>query len=201
MEQPETKEENMPTSTLKKIVLPALLTATLLSGALHAAEIVEHQVTWEGAMPAKTHNGTLDLKSLDIELEGTKPTSLKVVLDMTTIANTDIKKEKNRKKLEGHLKSEDFFFVKEHPEAFFQLKSWKDGKAEGVLNIRGVTVAKTVPLTIEEGKNGTYVLKSDFSFDRQLFNVNYQNRGLFGTAKNKMIGDDIDVTVEIAFKS
>lgn len=192
----------MNTSIPKKIALTALLATGLLTAGLRAADVVEHHVGWEGSMPAKTHNGTIDVKSLDIELDDAgNPAALKVVLDMTSIANTDLKKAKKRKKLEGHLKSEDFFYVKEHPEAFFQMTKWKDGKAEGILNIRGVTVSKDIPLTLEKGKDGTHVIKSDFTFDRQIFNVNYQNRGLFGTAKNKMIGDDVDVTVEIAFKS
>lgn len=177
-----------------------LLSSLSLLLPLGAAELIEHTVTWEGAMPAQTHNGTIQVKSLDAAIaENGSVDSLNVVLDMTTIANTDLSKDKNKKKLEGHLKSEDFFYVEKHPTASFELKKLENGSATGNLIIRGVSQEVTVPLTVEKNADGKYVLTSKFSFDRQKFNVNYQNSGFFGTAKDKLIKDDVDVSIHIVF--
>lgn len=179
-----------------------LLSSLSLLLPLGAAELIEQTVTWAGSMPAQAHNGTIQVKSLDATVaKDGSPEVLNVVLDMTSIANTDLKKAKNNKKLVGHLKSEDFFHVEKHPTASFELKKWEDGSATGDLTIRGVTVEKTIPMTLEKNAEGQWVLNSTFSFDRQKFNVNYQNSGFFGTAKDKLIRDSVDVTVTLIFKN
>lgn len=185
--------------TSTRLLLTALLAMLLPLGAV---ELIDQNVTWAGSMPAQAHNGTIQVKSLDATVaKDGSPEALKVVLDMTTIANTDIKSEKNNKKLVGHLKSEDFFHVEKHPTASFELKKWENGSATGELTIRGVTEEKTIPMTLEKNAEGQWVLTSEFSFDRQKFNVNYQNSGFFGTAKDKLIRDDVDVTVTLTFKN
>lgn len=179
-------------------VLTALLVSLL---PLPAAELVESTVTWEGSMPAKTHNGIIPVQSVEADItdDGTL-SALEVVLDMTKLANADINKEKNRRKLEKHLKSEDFFYVEQHPEASFNLKKWADGRATGVLTIRGVEVERTIPLTLSNTAEGHWKLESEFSFNRQKFNVNYQNSGFFGTAKDKIIKDEVDVGVDLLLR-
>lgn len=50
-----------------------------------------------------------------------------------------------------------------------------------------------VPVEIKKAEQGTWLLSGSFVFDRQEFNVNYQNSGWFGMAKDKLIHDDVDV--------
>jgi polyisoprenoid-binding protein YceI len=186
---------------MKTLRLPALTLSLSLLLPLTAAEPEAQTVTWEGSMPAKTHNGVIHVKSLDASVTGEgKLESLKVVLDMTTIADTDIKKEKKRKKLENHLKSGDFFHVAEHPTASFVMKESKAGTATGDLTIRGISEEITIPLAVKKNKDGQWNLTSTFTFNRQKFNVNYQNRGIFGTAKNKLIRDKVTVGVDLVLQ-
>ncbi|HMT28097.1 MAG TPA: YceI family protein, partial [Bacteroidia bacterium] len=65
------------------------------------------KIEWEAEKATGKHSGTITIASGDIannhgQLGG------KVVLDMTSIAVTDLQGEK-KGKLESHLKSEDFF--------------------------------------------------------------------------------------------
>lgn len=171
-----------------------------LSGLLYAADLTlkEASVHWEGSMPAKAHDGVIPVQHVHAAMDGEKNlTELHVVLDMQNLTVTDLKKEKDRLKLEGHLKSEDFFYVSEHPTAVFTLKEHTPGLLVGSLTIRGISKDAEIPVVLEKNEAGDWVLKADFSFNRQEFNVNYQNSGLFGVAKDKLIRDTVDVKVHL----
>ncbi|HMP00667.1 MAG TPA: YceI family protein [Kiritimatiellia bacterium] len=185
-----------------KAVAVSLLAGVILGGAALAGPLTlkEHRIAWSGAMPVQAHNGTLTPKAVDLAAGADGVIErLRVVLDMTSIANEDIKKEGSRKKLEAHLRSEDFFHVEKYPEATFEMKAYDGKMLSGVLTIRGISKDITVPATFNQGGDGHWTLETDFSFNRQEFNVNYQNRGLLGTAKNKLIADEVKVKVSLVF--
>lgn len=185
-----------------KTAVASLFTGIMLGGAALAGPLTvkEHRIEWSGAMPVQAHNGTLTPKAVDlaVDAEG-KIERLRVELDMTSIANEDIKKESSRKKLEAHLRSEDFFHVEKYPVATFEMKAYDGKTLSGLLTIRGVSKEIAVPATFKKGGDGHWTLETDFSFNRQEFNVNYQNRGLLGTAKNKLIADEVGVKVRLVF--
>jgi polyisoprenoid-binding protein YceI len=157
-------------------------------------------IKWTGAMPAKTHHGQLGAKRVDASIDDSgQIESLKIVLDMTSIEVKDMEPGKDRDKLTKHLKSEDFFFVREFPEARFEFVKMEGSNMIGDIEIRGVKKAIKVPADIKKSDQGAWVLSGVFSFDRQDFNVNYQNSGWFGVAKDKLIYDDVDVKFNIAF--
>jgi len=86
-----------------------------------AVDIKESTVTWKGYKVTGSHGGTIDIK--DGELIYGDDGSLSggaVTIDMTTITCTDLK-EGGANKLVGHLKSDDFFGVANHPEAKLEI--------------------------------------------------------------------------------
>lgn len=187
-------------NNVSRLLLPVLAAALL--GSVHAAEatLKEHSVKWEGSMPAKAHEGLIPVKSLQAAVNKSgKLTELRIILDMENLSVTDLKKEKDRKKLEGHLKSGDFFLVKDHPSATFELKEHKADILAGTLTIRGIAKAVEIPATLKKNEKGDWELTADFTFNRQDFDVNYQNSGFFGTAKDKLIRDNVDVAVKLVF--
>ena len=181
------------------------LTTVLLAlagGTLNASdyELEDHRIAWSGSMPAATHTGLLSPQDLDIEItEDGKIQSLKVVLDMDSIDVTDLKGGK-RDKLMGHLRSEDFFFVEKHPTASFDLEQHADGKLHGTITIRGISKPMTLPVEVHGHPDRGYILTGRFTFDRQDFEVNYQNGGLFGVAKDKLIRDEVELDIELKVK-
>jgi polyisoprenoid-binding protein YceI len=86
------------------------------------------------------------------------------------------------KKLEGHLKAEDFFDVANHPKATFVSTEIKAGGEAGAthtvtgkLTIRGVTRDVTFPATIKlEG--GKVTASAKFSINRKEFNIQYAGK-------------------------
>ncbi|MEX2606714.1 MAG: YceI family protein [Kiritimatiellia bacterium] len=180
------------------LIISALFTFAFAQAA--EVELIKARVGWEGSMPAKTHEGRIDVKEMNAEISGAETFErLEVVLDMTRIAVEDLKKGKDRKKLEGHLRSSDFFHVEEYPTATFVLAKHKAGVLHGTLKIRGVEEAAEIPVTLTRTEDGNYRLNGNFTFDRQKFNVNYQNSGFFGTAKDKIIRDEVKVSLDIVF--
>ncbi|EAQ80834.1 YceI family protein [Blastopirellula marina] len=76
-------------------------------------------------------------------------------------------------KLTGHLKSPDFFNVREFPVASFKttgIESTEPGKfaITGDLTLLGETKSITFPATVKDGK-----LKADFKIDRTEYGMNY----------------------------
>ncbi len=80
-------------------------------------------------------------------------------------------------KLTNHLKSPDFFSVREYPKATFEstkVAAGEKGKAiiTGKLSLHGVTKEISFPATVEVGEKGL-TLTSDFSIDRRQFGMTY----------------------------
>jgi polyisoprenoid-binding protein YceI len=80
-------------------------------------------------------------------------------------------------KLTNHLKSADFFEVRQFPTATFKstgIKQAAGGKYEitGALTLHGVTKEIKFPATLKSGPDGP-VLRSEFKIDRTAFAMNY----------------------------
>src|SRR5436190_15100488 len=93
------------------VAAPKEKTATKLdaSGAqIVPLDLANSRVVWKGKKVTGAHNGTVALKSGQVELKNGQLTGGNFVIDMTTISNDDLKGE-TRDKLMGHLKSDDFF--------------------------------------------------------------------------------------------
>lgn len=195
------KTQNKPLRALAK-GLAILAVAGLSAPTLQAKdyEMTDHTIRWTGSMPAKTHEGLLPLKSLDVEItDAGKVTALKAVVDMTKINVTDLEGKK-RDKLTGHLKSDDFFDVEEHPTATFVLEEHKGDKFHGILTIRGTSKKVALPAKVSGHPDRGWILAGDFDYNRNDFDVDYQNSGLLGfmnAAKSKLIDEMIDVSVQV----
>ncbi|MGC9451607.1 MAG: YceI family protein [Oceanipulchritudo sp.] len=179
-----------------------LAVLALAGGTLHAADyrLEKHRIEWSGSMPAKTHTGLLTPQSFKVSItdEGMVE-SLDIDLDMTSIDVTDLE-GKNRDKLIKHLSSEDFFFVEKYPVSSFQLEQYADGLLHGTITIRGVAKHMAIPVKVKGNSADGWVLSGRFTFNRQDFNVNYQNGGLFGVAKDKIIRDEVELNIELKVK-
>jgi polyisoprenoid-binding protein YceI len=195
---------NTQKNTLRALIRGLAFTAALglATGALQATpyEMSEQEIRWTGSMPAKTHEGQLTLKSLDVEItdEG-KVTALEAVVDMTAINVTDLEGKK-RDKLTGHLESDDFFHVEAYPTATFVLDEHKDNAFHGTLTIRGTSQKVALPARVSGNPENGWILAGNFDYDRNDFGVDYQNSGLLGfmsAAKSKLIDDMIDVSVQV----
>src|SRR5690606_11173752 len=108
-------------------------------------------IEWVGKKVTGQHNGTIDFKEGNLIFEGKKLKGGNFKVDMTSISATDLE-GKGKEKLDGHLKSEDFFGVEKHPVSELVFKKIGD-KGNGVytvvadLTIKGITNSVTFDLT------------------------------------------------------
>lgn len=186
--------------------LLACVAAVGLSGlALGAPMTIDTQkseIEWIGKKVSGEHNGTLMLESGKFDLD--KGTG-NFVIDMKSINNKDLDGEW-KQKLEGHLKSDDFFNVEKYPQAKFVLKKatkQKDGKYKmtGDLTVKGITKPVEFDATMEE-KDKMKWLMADFQIDRLKWDIKYNSGKFFDVKKlgDKMIYDDIGIKLKLATK-
>src|SRR5690606_27059675 len=143
-----------------------------------AVDTTQSTVHWTGRKVSGQHHGDVQIKSGTLTVEEGKLVGGNFVIDLTTIANHDLDGE-YKGKLEGHLKSADFFDVDNHPEASFEIANVQDGAAagdvviSGNLTIRGVTKNITFEAQVEEVSDTSVKAMADFNIAREDWGVNY----------------------------
>ena len=158
-------------------------------------------IKWTGKeITTKSHYGILDLKEGSIYVNNDGIISGKVVIDMNSINCLDMSgRGKNR--LEGHLRSDDFFGVNSYPEANLSFTSWSVnslGKIlyKGDLTIKNITHPITFSGSVKKIDIG-YRSTINLSFDRTLYEIKFRSGKYFQNLGDKLILDNIDITAEI----
>ena len=189
--------------TMKTTMKTLLLLAIVLVGTaftinpIERKEIKEGTITWTGKKVLGSHTGTIDLKSGYLEMEGDNLTGGMFEVDMTSIKNTDMDGD-SQAKLEGHLKSADFFNVAEFPTATMKIKgARKSGNTYDVMGdftIKGIT--ETVNFKIEMSEAGA---KTTVVIDRTKYGVKYGSGDFFDDLGDKAISNDFELDVDMKF--
>ena len=149
----------------------------------------------------KQHNGTLNIKNGQIIISDKGLISGDIEIDMSSINTTDIK-GRGKDRLDGHLKSPDFFDVKKHPVAFLKFqgneKNFSDGKLkfDGELTIKNISHPISFFSTIEN-VNGKLSARAEVTFDRSLYNVRFGSGKFFDNLGDRLIYDEISIDVFI----
>ena len=156
------------------------------------------KVIWKGYKVTGSHEGTIALKTGTLKFEADKLIGGNFSIDMTTITNTDIEGE-YAQKLEGHLKSDDFFGVANHPTAEIIFTSVKASGKNSYTIVADLTIkGKTNPVTFElsiYGSKATAAIK----IDRTKYDVKYGSSSFFDNLKDKAIYDEFDLVVDLQF--
>lgn len=124
---------------------------TETDGVIYKVDTMNSRIEWKGYKVLKsdqtTHFGEIKFESGDVTVKDGKLQSGKFVADITTLENIDLKDDQEMKaKLEGHLKSGDFFEVEKFPTASYEITKVTENAAgdyntllEGNLTIKGIT--------------------------------------------------------------
>tara|TARA_Y100001935_G_C17198298_1_gene453722 strand:+ start:140 stop:664 length:525 start_codon:yes stop_codon:yes gene_type:complete len=159
----------------------------------------ESKVTWKAYKVTGSHTGTVNLKSGTLIFDDNGMlTGGEFEADMTSITVTDLEGE-YKDKLEGHLKSDDFFSVANHPSSklvFTNVKSTGKNAYEvtGDLTIKGITKPVTFDVSIY-GSKATATMK----IDRAQYDVRYGSGSFFENLGDKTIYDEFDLVVDLEF--
>lgn len=205
---------------MKKILLFALIATTSLSFAegfkkirpkaqkvtdkIAVVDAKKSTVNWTGTKVTGSHTGEVKVKSGKLIFKSGDLVGGEVVMDMTSITNSDVESMEWRKKLVDHLKSDDFFSTAKHPTAKLIVKSSKLGKGGKYnvladLTIKGVT--KKVLLDVTFNKKGpVYSGSTTFKFNRVNYGIKYKSGQFFKNLGDKLIHDDVTVKVNFTAK-
>jgi len=186
---------------LAVVAVPARI---LLHTDTYLVDLKSSKVEWFAEKVTGKHQGLISLSRGVVyndhgRLGGT------FVMDMTTIAVTDLTDEK-KSKLEGHLKSEDFFDVKKFPTSQFEITSVapRAGYVEGgpnfdvtgKLTIKGKTNNETFPAIIKFDGN-KMTAKVDMKVDRSKYDVRYGSKTFFPDIGDKAIYDEFLLKIDV----
>ncbi|WP_289061924.1 YceI family protein [uncultured Zobellia sp.] len=155
-------------------------------------------ITWKAYKVTGSHYGTVNLKSGTLIFDGDKLTGGEFEADMTTLVATDLEGE-SKGKLEGHLKSADFFATEKHTAAklvFTNVKATGKNAYEvtGDLTIKGITKPVTFDVSVY-GSKATASVK----VDRTAYDIKYGSGSFFENLGDKTIYDEFDLVVDLEF--
>ena len=185
------------------IVASALFSSMTAFAAIETIQVdpAASKIEWLGKKVTGQHNGEIKISEGTIGFDGATFKSANFTVDMTTITNADLTDAEYNKKLVTHLNSDDFFSVDKFKTAKFVSKSVskvKDNtyKVTGDLTIKG----KTAPITFNADVTRTNAT-AVFNFDRTKYDVKFGSGKFFKGLGDKMINDDVQLTLNLKAKN
>ena len=167
----------------------------------HPILIGESNLTWKGQKEiGDSHTGNIEIKSGNIIIDKKGKVIGNIIIDMTTIKNTDQEGEW-KSKLEGHLKSDEFFSVDKFKISKLDFQSVKRNgdllEFDGNLTIKNISHPISFTANISESEE-KIVAQSSLVFDRSKYNVKYGSGTFFEDLGDYLILDDINIDVTLA---
>jgi len=187
---------------MRKIILTLTILCTTLSYAQMATIPVDtnkSSIAWLASKVTGEHNGTIKLQSGTLEMGDQGLTGGQFVVDMNTINNLDLSGE-YKDKLEGHLKSDDFFGVEKHPTASLTFKEVTQRANQNVYVVVGELTIKNIshPITFDLNM-GANEATAKLVVDRAKYDVRFRSASFFENLGDKLIFDDFELDVKLVF--
>ncbi|PHI18395.1 lipid-binding protein [Lewinellaceae bacterium SD302] len=168
---------------------------------IKSVDTAKSTVTWKGYKVTGSHEGTIDLAKGDLLVQDGELTGGNFTIDVTSLKVTDITGG-GAQKLEGHLKSDDFFGVADHPTANLVITKVAPRGTEGSYKVTGdITIKGTTKeirfntqLTEEMGQT---VAVADIELDRTDFGLRYGSGSFFDNLGDKTIYDEFELSIRL----
>ena len=155
-------------------------------------------VKWIGSKISENHEGTINIAKGYLGIENGALVSGKIMIDMQSIKTTDMS-DKYNQKLDGHLKSKDFFNVKEFEVATITIiQAWKGNdniyKISADLTIKGIT--HSISFAADVNVNGlNYLATAKIKIDRTKWDIKYNSGNFFKDLGDNLILDEIEFDI------
>ena len=159
------------------------------------------EVTWNGKKVTGQHFGTISVNYGDLMVADGELVGGSFEIDMGSITVTDLEGD-YKQKLEGHLKSDDFFGVETYPTAKFKITKVVSKGMPGEYKITGDLTIKstTKPIKFDAkmmSEGNAVVAMADIVVDRSEYDVRYGSGSFFDNLGDKTIYDDFTLSVKI----
>ena len=157
----------------------------------------ESSLIWTGReVSTSSHFGTINFTSGQFEIADGLISQGEFLVDMTSITVQDLTGG-SKERLEGHLRSDDFFSVESFPTAHLYISSSEvisSGKwmVNGFLTIKDISHPVLFEMVnTEDGWNANLV------FDRSKYDVRFRSGTFFENLGDKLIYDDIELKINL----
>tara|TARA_Y200000002_G_scaffold192681_1_gene159048 strand:+ start:303 stop:884 length:582 start_codon:yes stop_codon:yes gene_type:complete len=189
------------------LLLIILMTCLNLSSQVQM-DLSKSSIKWIGKeITTKEHFGALKFSKAQLEFNGDELTGGEFTVDMTTLDVQDLSGG-GKQRLEGHLRSDDFFSVDKHKSSFLKINEVlspelsriasdnNSFEVNGELTIKGIT--QPIVFTLKPLSDQKYI--ADLTFDRSDYNVKFRSGSFFENLGDKLILDDIKLEVTLVKK-
>ncbi len=176
----------------------------------YALNVSHSVIYWTGRNLFNHHTGTISLASGTVKMVADELVSAKFTIDMNSIASTDLTDPTMNAMLVGHLKSDDFFAVAEHPTAEFKATSVTPipGCTEGSVNqlirgqftLRGTAKPLEFPAVIAKAADGSITAQAEFDLDRTQWGAIYGSGKFFARLMNHVVNDLVHLHLKLKFE-
>ena len=181
--------------------LSLFLLAFTVAPVSYSVNPAQSQVTWTGYKVTGQHTGTVPVRTGQLQTENGQLVGGTLTIDMAALTVTDLSGEM-KGKLEGHLKSPDFFGVEKHPTATLVIDKVSsrgkpgDVRVNGRLTIKEITQPVRFNAVVTE-RGDQLVAKAELTIDRSDYNVRYGSGSFFDNLGDNTIYDEFDLAVEL----
>ncbi|MFK8101614.1 MAG: YceI family protein [Saprospiraceae bacterium] len=184
---------------------PAVTATTSTAGEAYKVDVATSMVRWTGNKPTgDSHQGTISITGGTVKVANGTVTGGEFMMDMGSLVSTDLKSGEGKEKLEGHLKSGDFFEVEKYPTGKFVITGAKavSGREDatheitGNLTLKDKTHSITFPAHVGVVGDKVMAQTPKFMINRTTWGVSF-NSGILGTAKDMLINDDVALVVTL----
>ncbi len=188
----------MKTRILSLVAVFLLATVTTAFAQDKKIDAKGSSIKWTGYKVTGQHEGTIDFTDGTLNFKDGKLVGGTFTIDMTTINTTDLSGE-YKGKLDGHLKSEDFFGVKKFPKAVLKFRKVVETddnvyRVAADLTIKGNKSPIAFNIEVEENS-----AEAKLKVDRTKYGITYKSASFFEGIKDKAISDEFDLLVALKF--
>jgi polyisoprenoid-binding protein YceI len=161
-------------------------------------EVKNAKVVWKGFKVTGSHEGLISVKSGSLIFKKDELIGGNFIVDMASLTCTDLSGE-YQSKLEGQLKSSDFFDTDKYPTSTLIItRVTKTGPSsynvQADLNIKGKS-EKIEFVTSVYGNKATSSLK----VDRTKYGIKYGSGSFFEELGDNMIYDEFELIIDVQF--
>ena len=185
--------------TLLLFALSALLITNAIAQSKLNADTEKTKLLWLGEKVTGQHTGTINLKSGWLNWQENKIVSGEFEIDMTSIKDSEA-----NARLEGHLKSDDFFGTEKFPTAKLVITGSTafdkgNGVVSGTLTIKDITQPIEFKSTTQKKEDGVWFF-SNIIVDRTKYNVRYGSGSFFDNLGDRTVYDEFKLRVNLLVK-
>ncbi len=170
-------------------------------------DLTESRIEWIGRNLLNRHHGTIELVSGYIDFRDGLPAGGEFVIDMNSIACTNLSGDPLHDVLVGHLQGHDFFDTEIYPQADYRILSTRrieeatpgapNLHVDGELSIKGKTLPLSFAAVAGFTGEGQPAAQAVLAFDRTHWNVIYGSARFFRNLGMHLVNDLIEIQLRI----